>query len=287
MRVCLVDVDSKIPNLALMKIAAYHKAKGDSVKFYDPLFDRPDLVYAAKVFDFSPDYPYFPDCEVIKGGTGYNVKSALPAEIEEFSPDYSIYPNCDYSLQLFSRGCIRNCPFCIVREKEGFIRPIEPMQLNPKGSHIEVLDNNFFANPEWPKAIELIKNWRKPVSLHGVDVRLLNKEQCAALNSIRHSKQIHIAWDNPKEDLEPKLRQVIKWVKPYKLMCYVLIGYWSTPEEDLFRVEVLRRLGIDPFIMPFNKADQYQKDFSRYVNRKAIFKSVKWEDYKKISREAI
>ena len=67
MTVALVDVDSKIPNLALMKLSACHKDKGDSVKIYDPLFDKPDVIYASKVFDFTGDYDYFPsDIEVIR-----------------------------------------------------------------------------------------------------------------------------------------------------------------------------------------------------------------------------
>lgn len=72
MRVALIDVDSKIPNLALMKASAWHKARGDEVKLYEPLFDNPDLAYASKIFDFTPDYPYMPDCEVLRGGPGYD-----------------------------------------------------------------------------------------------------------------------------------------------------------------------------------------------------------------------
>ena len=66
-----------------MKISAYHKAKGDDVDFYNPLFDKPDLIYASKVFDFTPDFMYYPDCEIVKGGSGYDLKAELPAEIEK------------------------------------------------------------------------------------------------------------------------------------------------------------------------------------------------------------
>lgn len=280
MKVGLIDVDSKMVNLALMKISAYHKAKGDSVKIYDPLFDRPDLIYASKIFDFTDKPSYIPGCEVIWGGTGYNVRTKLPDEIEKVrSLDYTIYPSCDYSVQMFSRGCIRHCPFCVVNSKEGNIMPVEHLELNPKGSHVEVLDNNFFANPEWKNAAELLLKWGQSVNFHGIDVRILTEEHAYYLNKIKRHKQIHIAWDNPKEDLEPKFKEVIRWIKPYKLMCYVLIGYWSTPEEDLNRVETLRSLKIDPFVMPYDKHDTYQRRFARWVNHKAIFKSVPWEKY--------
>lgn len=280
MEVCLIDVDSKMPNLALMKISAWHKSIGDDVKWFDPLFDKPDIVYASKVFNFTPDFNYQINCEFIKGGTGYDIKKKLPHEIELADPDYSIYPNCDFSIQFFSRGCIRKCPFCLVPGKEGNIHTVNPVKLNTKGNRIEVLDNNFFANPEWELSIDLIRQWDQPVNLHGVDVRILTKEHADALNSIKHYKQIHIAWDNPKQDLLSKLKEVTGWIKPYKLMCYVLIGFDSTPEEDFYRVMKIKEFGIDPFVMPFDKSNKYQNRFARWCNHKAVFNSVKWKDYK-------
>ena len=281
MNIGLIDIDSKIPNLALMKISTYHKAKGDEVKFYDPLFDKPGLLYASKIFDFTPGFNYFPDgVPVIKGGTGCDLKIKLPEEIENIrNPDYSLYPKHDHSLQMFSRGCIRNCPFCVVRQKEGYIHPIEPLGLNPKGTYIQVMDNNFFANPEWKMAAEQLLIWDQPVDFQGVDVRILTDEHAHYLNKIKRSKQIHMAWDNPKNNLVPKFQEAIKWIKPYKLMCYVLIGYWSTPAEDLYRVEMLRSLKIDPFAMPFDKHDKYQRNFARWVEHKAVFKTVPWWEY--------
>ena len=281
MKIGLVDQDGKMPNIALMKISKHHKNNGDSIKWYEPLFDYPDRVYISKIFNFTEDYQYEPDCDVVKGGSGYDIKKKLPNKIEKEDPDYTIYPDCNYSIQMFSRGCIRNCPFCVVREKEGKIKPIEPMKLNPKGEWIEVFDNNFFANPKWEEAINKLIEWNQPVNFHGIDVRILNKKQANYLNKLKHKKQIHIAWDNPKNDLTDKLKMVTKWIKPYKLMCYVLIGYWSSKDEDLWRVKTLDKLGIDPFVMPYDKSDQYQKNFSRWVNHKAIFNTVKWKDYKK------
>jgi len=284
MEIRIVDMDSKMPNIALMKISQYHKNNGDNVEYYNPIIDnqeRIDKLYIAKLFNFTPDYDYnHPTAEIIKGGTGFDIKSKLPKEIDEITElDYSMYPQHEFSMQFYSRGCIRNCPFCVVRQKEGYIKSVEPMRLNPKGKHIEILDNNFFANPDWKQASEDILRIGQPVSFHGIDARIMTEENAYYLNKFKHTKQIHIAWDNPKDNLEPKLREITKWIKPYKLMAYVLIGYWSTPEEDLYRVEKLRELKIDPFVMPFNKSDPYQKKFARWANMKAIFKTVKWEDY--------
>lgn len=282
MNVRIVNLDSKMANIALMKISQYHKQNNDNIDWHNPLFDvEVDKLYISKVFDFTKDYDYSNAKEVIKGGTGYDLKSRLPKEIDELRKlDYSIYPQCDYTMQFYSRGCIRNCPFCVVRQKEGYIKPVDPMELNPRGNRIEVLDNNFFANPEWKFAINDLLKTNQKVNFHGVDARIMNEEQAYYLNKIKHHKQIHIAWDNPRDDLIPTLKTITKYIKPYKLMCYVLIGYWSTPQEDLCRVEKLRELGIDPFVMAYDKSDEYQKKFARWVNHKAIFKTVKWSDYK-------
>lgn len=283
MNVGLVNVDSKMANIVLMKISTFYKFKKHRVNWFNPLFDsnNVDKIYCSKIFDFTPDYQYLPeDVEIIKGGSGYDIKSKLEPEIDKVTKlDYSIYPNCDYSMQFYSRGCVRNCPFCIVRQKEGYIYPTEPMSLNTKGTHIEVLDNNFFANPEWKWAINHLLKTKQPVNLHGVDAKIMTEEHAYYLNKLKHYKQIHIAWDNPRDNLFQTLKNITKWIKPYKLMCYVLIGYWSNQEEDLYRVKMLKELKISPFVMPFNKNDNYQRRFARWVNHKAVFNTVSWENY--------
>ena len=123
MRIGLTDVDGHhFPNLALMKIAAYHKSIGDSVEWASPLFGHYDRVYKSKVFTFTPDddTPYA--CEVVKGGTGYGMYEDLPEEIDGICPDYSIYPQFTAAYGFLTRGCPNRCPWCIVPKKEGSIR---------------------------------------------------------------------------------------------------------------------------------------------------------------------
>ena len=288
MRIGLIDVDSHhYPNLALMRLSAYHKAQGDEVEWADPMFGEGyDRIYQSKIFTFTPDDTIPWDCEVVKGGTGYDVRSHLPQEVEQSTAmDYSLYPQYPFSIQFFSRGCIRSCPFCLVHDKEGAIHPVEPLQLNPNGKHIEVLDNNFFANPEWKDAIYYLLSKRQKVNLHGVDIRIMNEEQALYLNKLPLYRNVHIAWDLPQIDLTDKLREVIRYIKPWKLMCYVLVGFNSTMEQDMFRIERLRELGIKPYVMPYrdfeNKTQpsQYAKDLAQYVNKPMIFKSCKFEDF--------
>lgn len=284
MNIGLIDVDShNHPNFALMKLSAWHKAHGDNVEWADRMFgDAYDRIYQSKIFTFSPDAPAYDwgNAEIVKGGTGYDIASRLPDEIENSTlMDYSIYPQYDFSIQFFSRGCIRKCPFCLVRDKEGYIHPVEPVELNPNGNHIEVLDNNFFANPEWRFAVEWLRQTNQPVNLSGVDVRILDEEQAYCLDKMKLHRNIRIAWDLPTIDLTDKLREVTKYLKPWKLLCYVLVGFNSTIEQDLYRIERLRELKIKPFVMPYRdyenneEPSQYAKDLAHWANRGAYFKS--------------
>lgn len=285
--ISLIDVDGhNFPNYALMKIAAYHKAKGDTVGWAD--IGIYDLTYLSKIFTFSPDFiPGFSKYgEIIKGGTGYDINSKLPIEIENSKlMDYSIYPQHNYSIQFLSRGCIRKCPFCLVLEKEGKIQPYEPVELNPNGKWIEVLDNNFFANPEWKASVNYLLSQNQPVNLHGVDIRIMNEEQAFYLNKLRLKRNIHIAWDLPELDLTDKLKEVVKYIKPNKICCYVLVGFNSSREQDMFRLRRIKELGITPFVQPYRdfnnerKPSQYEKDLARWANKMWTFKSCDFEDF--------
>ena len=192
MNIGIVDVDGHhFPNFALMRASAYHKARGDQVEWATP-FSQYDKVMASKVFTFTPDFNYLTlQADIIeKGGTGYDIASRLSDDVENsLLMDYSIYPQYPFSIQFFSRGCIRKCPFCLVREKEGYIRAVEPVELNPKGEWIEVLDNNFFANPEWRDAINYLQKKNQMVNLHGVDVRIMNEEQAFYLSKLKLKRQ--------------------------------------------------------------------------------------------------
>ncbi len=287
MNIGLVDVDGhNFPNFALMKISAWHKVHGDNVEWAMPMFGSYDRVYQSKIFTFSPDFCIDWRCEVVKGGTGYDIHSRLPEHIEQSTVmDYTLYPQYPFSIQFFSRGCIRRCPFCLVHDKEGMIHPVEPVHLNPNGEWIEVLDNNFFANSKWRSAIDYLIKTGQKVNLHGVDIRIMDEEQAYWLNKLPLRKSIHIAWDLPELDLTDKLLEVIRYIKPWKLMCYVLVGFNSTMEQDMYRIERCRELGIKPYVMPYrdyeNKAkpSQYVRDLAQYVNKPMIFKSCKFEDF--------
>ena len=261
MKVGLYNLEPLIQNTALMQISHYHKLRGDHVEWYEDNLWGYGKVYCSSLFTFT-DKSIVPK-GAICGGTGFDLTTNLPFDCDL---DYSLYPACDCSYIWFSRGCVRNCKFCVVRQKEGAIRPVEPKNLNPNGRYIVVQDNNFFANPKWRQAINWLQTAGQPVDFQGIDVRTLDKEKGKALVSLKHEKKIKIAWDNPKQDLMPKLKTLIKHIKGYRLMCYVLIGYDSTVEQDIERVEKLHSLGITPYVMCIDRDDPEQKRFQKWTN---------------------
>jgi len=291
MRVGLLDVDSKIPNLALMKISQWHKHNGDEVEHYMPLARNTyDKVYASKIFNFSDGSDI--QEEMIVGGTGIDFKNTLPDEIEQIDPDYTLY-NYPHNIGFAQRGCRFNCSFCVVPKKEGkpkSVNTIEKIWTQRSSKFVVLLDNDFFGNPEWSDRIEEIKGLGLTVNFsQGLNIRIISEKQAQALASVKFSninntfKQVTFAWDQMKDEKVIKRgyqRVVDAGIKPYQMQFYVLIGYNTTPEEDMHRVMMLKDWGCDPYAMPYDKTDPYQQKFVRWVNRRAIFKSCTFEEYK-------
>lgn len=276
MKIGLIDIEPKIFNTAYMQIAHHHREKGDTVRILAPDrdLDQYDRLYCSSLFDFT-DKSDVPDTALC-GGTGFDLTTSLPFDCDL---DYSIYPDCDRSFVWFSRGCIRDCGFCVVRQKEGRIQPVKPKNLNPNGKHVVVMDNNFFASPEWKKAIWQLWEWGQPIDFQGVDVRLLTPEMCKCLRYTNHYKQLKIAWDNPFQDLREPIAGLLHYVKPHKVMCYVLIGHNSSLRQNIDRIKSLRQFKITPYVMCINRKDPHQKKFQRWVNGFA-YRNVKWEDFR-------
>lgn len=307
MRIGLIDVDGhNFPNLALMRISAYHKERGDTVEWWWSDFEHYDIVYMSKVFSnaYSPDVPEPLNADVvIKGGTGYCISlgedgnehfdqsknTELPPEIESCFPDYSIYPQYDFAVSMTSRGCPRQCSFCHVAAKEGCrsvkVANVDKFWKRGGGQdEIRVLDPNITACRD---KRDLLAQYRETGAVidftQGLDIRLLNDADIEDINHMR-LRTLHFAWDNPKEDLEAKFREFAKNFRRSSNigMVYCLTNFDSTLEEDLHRVYTLRDLGYDPYVMIYNRPDAPKeiRHLQRWCNNKIIFKSCqKFEDY--------
>ena len=281
MRIGLVDVDGhNFPNLALMKLATYHKQRGDEVEWAFPLLPY-DRVYMAKVFTFTQDdITAYQTDDIVRGGTGYDLQSKLPADVENCYPDYSIYGITDTAYGYLTRGCPRGCPFCIVAEKEGKqskkVANLENFWRGQK--YIKLLDPNLLACPDWKELMqELIDSKAWVDFTQGLDIRLMTAEKADFIRQCK-IKMIHFAWDNPEDELTfEKLKEYRKAfsLPDYKCKVYVLANFNSTHEQDLERVYRLRDIGYDPFVMVYEKwnAPKETKRLQRWCNNKIIFRA--------------
>jgi hypothetical protein len=289
MRIGIYDADRRPrhQNLALLKLAAWHRQRGDHVEWYQgPLMH--DHVYASKVFTWSAEDPDLPS-KTERGGTGYGLRNTLPDEIEHMMPDYD-FGGLDYSMGFLTRGCIRNCPWCVVPAKEGQIRPHADITefLLPGHNHVRLMDNNFLALPEYAaKQLEKIARMGVAVDFNqGLDARLIDSQMAARLASVRWTRYLRMACDRVEQ--MPDVARAVKLLRAAggryrEYWCYVLVGV--DIEDALERVEFLRALGVTPFAQPYR--DQQgtppsweQSRFARWVNLKPVFKTCSWAEFR-------
>ena len=313
MKIGLIDVDGhNFPNVALMKISAYYKSKGDSVEWYQPMFSgHMDIVYKSKVFSFTPDYEYYIDADkVISGGTGYCISldengkeiydkskdHVLPDEIEHCFPDYSIYGITDTAYGYMTRGCPRHCSFCIVGDKEGTkARTVASLSEFWNGQkNIVLLDPNPIAVSDWKNNLQQLIDSKANVDFtQGIDIRLMTPEKAEYIKQIK-VKTVHFAFDRyeDKSIIVPKFKffkEITKWDKR-KMIVYVLVNFNTTLEQDLERIYILKKLGYNPDVRIYEKYKVPKGDIilklQRWVNNRMIFDKVKrFEDYENLTPE--
>ena len=292
MRVGLIDVNShNFPNLAIMKLSAWHKAQGDTVDWWWGFGDY-DVVYMSKVFDetYSTGIPEPLNTKKIKkGGTGYGLSNKLPDEIEHMYPDYSLYPKLAENIAygFLTRGCPRACKFCIVSGKEGcYSRKVADLSEFWAGQkYIKLLDPNLLAAKEHLELLGQLENSGAWVDFtQGLDIRLANAKNIEALNKVK-TKMLHFAWDDPTDDLVPYFQDfsVATKIQDFRRRrVYVLTNFGSTHAEDLHRVYTLQSLEYDPYVMIYNKATAPRETrlLARWCNNKRIFRTVHlFEDF--------
>lgn len=306
-KIALIDVDGhNFPNLALMKLSAWHKAMGDDVEWYDS-FSHYDLVYMSKVFSFTADYGFIVNADkVIKGGTGYAIHGAggehycqaddkpLPDDIEHIYPDYSLYGITDTAYGFLTRGCPRGCAFCIVAGKEGKCshKVADLSEFWGGQKNIVLCDPNILACNKWKDLLGQLADSKASIDFNqGLDIRMMTEEKCQALKRI-NIKEIHFAWDRyeDKKIILPKLKMFSQagLFKPnsHSAIVYVLVNHTSTIEQDLERIYTLRDLGYWAYVMVYDKAhaSRTYHDLERWCNNRFVFaKCPRFEDYGKQS----
>lgn len=293
-KIGLLDVDGhNFPNLALMKISAWHKLKGDDVSWYSGI-EYFDKVYMSKVFTYTPDEGRVIQAdEIIKGGSGYKLYNQwLPDEIEHISPDYSLYPMYKEAYGFLTRGCVNKCQFCIVPKKEGLIRKHADISefLNGKQSAI-LMDNNVIASNWGLSQIEKIISLKIKVDFNqGIDCRLIAKDKSIAklLSRVRWIRYLRMAYDS--SSITNEVTTAIAYLKEVGIPAHRLFFYMLVKDGEIKDAEkralYLDFLGCTPFAMPYRDLDSNtppsdeQKHFARWVNKKQIFKSCRFQDFK-------
>ena len=286
------------PNLALMKISAWHKKQGDDVSWWEPLgtYDR---VYSSKVFDFTPENPYLPR-NAIRGGTGYGdipLSMTLPDEIDAMKPDYSIYPECDFAIGYLTRGCIRQCRWCVVPQKEGKIRPYRTWSeiVREDSDKLVLMDNNILACRHGIEQLKsLAGSGYKIDANQGLDARLVTKDIAEILAENDWIRYIRFSCDQMSQ--LPYVKRTVellmeRGIRPYKIFIYMLVT--KDLKDASRRVEALKkyrginlyaqaerngRLGIVP--------EKGQLDFAQRYVYSGSYRKETWEEYRSRHEDA-
>ena len=288
----MIDVDGHhYPNLALMKLSAWHKRRGDQVEWYAG-FDRYDKVYMAKVFGFTPDYNEAINAESVeRGGTGYDIRTSLPDEADRMHPDYTLYPAIarDTAYGFLTRGCPNRCKWCIVPKKKGIIRPYMDVDEIAAGgrTNLVLMDNNVLASDYGLEQLEKIarKGYRVDFN-QGLDARIVSEEIAALLAKVRWAKRIRFGCDTPAqvEECERAIEKIRRHGYKGEFLLYCILMEFK---ESFARVNHWKgRHKIYPYCQPFRDLDnpgrripQWQKDLARWADRKALFTTCEFKDF--------
>jgi hypothetical protein len=300
-RVLLIDADSKIPNLALMKLARhYENCEVDILRLGIPYYPNRkhkhhfiktysyDKVYCSVVFDGNSEYVHdlTTPSKIEFGGTGVSLSKTLPDDIERLNPSYDIYPENDTSYGFISRGCIRKCKFCYVPEKEGKIRQVANVDDIVKHKKVKFLDNNFLALPNHVDILnELIdKNIRHQFN-QGLDIRLITSKNSELLSRLNYIGEYIFAFDDYSlKDVVDRKLSILKWRKDFGLKFFVYVHPDMEISETVNRIEFLKNRRCLPYIMRdkdcwWSEHEKFYTDISAWCNQPSIFKNMDFNEF--------
>ena len=303
----LMDVDShNYPNLAMMKISAYHKSKGDKVEWCVPLIHY-DIVYVSKTFgdEYSTmDMTAIQADKVIYGGTGFAIKvidgievyeptldGKLPKEIEHMYPDYSLYPQYtkDTAYGFLTRGCPNGCEFCVVSKKEGLVshKVADLSEFWDGQKNINILDANLLACRDHLELLQQLADSGACVNFEqGLDARFVNKRNLQLLSEMNIGI-IHFAFDKMKFEKHIirglRLAKEALRIDHRKTIVYMLTNFDTTIQQDVYRLKRIQELGYTPDVRIYRKNSlpkhHILKDLQRWCNNRFLYRSCSFFDY--------
>lgn len=295
-RIGLIDVDGhNFPNLAIMKLAGWHRREGDAVEWYTP-FDRYDRVYASKVFTFTADYcePINNADEVVKGGTGYSLRTILPADVEFCTPDYTIYnlPR-DTAYGFLTRGCPNRCAWCVVPRKDGNIRrnmDVDEIAEGGRRTKLVLLDNNILAAGDHAAGqLEKIIDRGYRVDFNqAMDARRVYDDTAQLLARVKWMRYVRFGCDTMQQvcECERAIQLMERHGYRGQYMLYTMLH--GDIRECLDRLTYFKGAyggrvvcHAQPFLDFSGKTTtpQWQRDMARWCNHHALYKSTTFNDY--------
>jgi len=297
MNIGLIDVDGhNFPNLALMKLSSYHKAKGDSVEWYSTFGDY-DVVYMSKVFTHTLDYQMAITNarQIVRGGTGYDLTSRLPEDAEKVAPDYSLYPYIDKrtAYGFLTRGCIRKCPWCVVPKKEGGVKPYQDVdEIAVEGrDHLILMDNNILAAGDYGRE-QLVKIAERGYRVdfnQAMDARLVDEDTAQLLANIKWLNYIRFGCDTPGQIKDcVRAIELIRgrgYKKEFMLFtmlhgdineCYERVSYWRGKWNWKVTAQAQPYLNLTSV---HQDIPQWQKDMARWSMRKWFYKTMDFKEF--------
>lgn len=298
MKVGLIDVDghSGFPNLALMKLSAWHKQNGHNVSWYDAMFGgHYDVVYMSKVFTHTGDYNYPINADkVVRGGTGYDITSKLPDEIDKMQPDYSLYPNIpqDTAYGFLTRGCPNKCRWCIVPKKEGDIcayMDVDKISMNGERTMLTLMDNNVLASDYGIIQIEkIIERGYKVDFNQGLDARLVTPKIAQLLAKVKWQQYIRFGCDTKKQcaDCEKTIELIRSYGYKGDFFLYTMI--YGNIKECYDRISMWKKyngkvkLHAQPelnFSHLHQNIPLWQKDMAHWANKKPCYFACDFKDF--------
>ncbi len=304
MKVLLVDVDSKIPNLALMKLSTFYKSKGWEVDFIKLGFNGYpgkrkikvvygygyDKVHCSNIF--TPNQGYFKviQCDDVEiGGVGsINPMKKLPEDAERVEPDYSLYPENDTSYGFITRGCIRMCYFCFVPKTEGKLKYYMDPKDSIKHKKVSFMDNNFLAYKEHKEILKELRDLKVRCEFNqGLDIRLIDDENAKLLSELNYMGEYLFAFDDIsyKPVIERQLEIVKRHIKKdWKIKFYVYVHPNMSIRDTIERVEWCRSNKVKPYIMRDKECWEsenvkFYMSLASYCNQPGLFKNMSFETF--------
>lgn len=302
MLVLLIDVDSKIPNIALMKLASFHK--DDAVELLRLNYSgyprknnlrididayAYDVVYASVIFDVNKDI-HINGCDIYDiGGTGISLAKCLPEEIDNLVEDYSIYPDNNSSYGFITRGCIRNCSFCFVPKKEGKIYLYRNWKDIVKHKTTYFLDNNFLAYDKCEDILrELVLYNIRCQFNQGLDIRLINDDRAKLLADMNYIGEYIFAFDDCHYERAVNIglnifRKYEKrdWKEKFFVYCD---AETQSIQDVVYRVEWCINNKVLPYLMRNKNCwespnKDFYTDLAAYCNQPNLVKKMTFEQY--------